>query len=303
MQRNRHNVGFSLTETAFVFEYPPMPPNIKHAQNILLAIWEFSGGARAVPDSFKKAFAAYDLVIAPNEFVAEQFRPSTATPVQVVPYLGVDTAHFTPIGEVADWAILFPGEAWVQDAKRIILMVGGTDLRHGWDVALEILKRLPNDVHLVAKWDTHYPVTQFHEAHDRLHILHKDFSDLAPLYRAADMFLLTARGVGFSLPTIEALACGLPVASTPLPPIRDFATDAVFFGEGGGYVPLGRHHVHNDCLPDWWEPDVESMVDAVERALSAEKRTTHDPAWVSQWSWNGIARRFAEELNLVPVQA
>jgi glycosyltransferase involved in cell wall biosynthesis len=296
--RNRHNHGVALTERCFAFEYPPQPVNLRHKFSSCLSIWEFGGGKRAVPASFVRTFREFDQVIVPNQFVYEQYREATTTPVRVVRYLGVDTAHYTLEGPKADWSALFPGETWMHSARKIILMVGGTDLRHGWDVALAILKRLPEDVHLVAKWDKHYPVIQFHDVHDRLHILHANLDDMAPLYRTADMFLMTARGVGFSLPVIEAIACGLPVASTPLPPIRDFATGQVIFGEGGSYKPLGIHHVHGDCLPDWWEPDVDSMHAATVQALTMPKALP--PAWWTVcWDWDGIAAEFKLELDLV----
>lgn len=293
--RNIHNDGPALTPLCIAFQYPPQPVNMRHVRQVGLSIWEFAGGAQAVPETFKAAFTAFDTIIVPNQFVYEQYAASTRTPVKVVRYLGVDIGHFTPTGPRADWSALFPGQSWVQQARQIILMIGGTDLRHGWDIALKVLAQLPEDVHLVAKWDTHYPVIQFHEAHPRLHILHRDLDDLAPLYRAADVFLLSARGVGFSLPTIEALACGTPVAATNLPPLREFATDRLVFASGGRYVPLGIHHVHTDCLPLWWEPDADSLLEAVQRALALPKQPP-SAEWCARWSWDGVAADFAREV-------
>lgn len=296
--RNQHNDGQELTPVCCAFEYPPQPVNLRHPFTICLSIWEFVGGARAVPDTFKDVFRSFDLIVVPNDFVLAQYAEATPRPVRAVRYLGVDPTQYTFAGPVADWEALFPGETWMKEARQVVLMVGGTDLRHGWDVALKVLKGLPDDVHIVAKWDKNYPVIQFHDAHPRLHIIHKSFDSLAPFYRSADVFLQTARGVGFSLPTIEALACGTPVASTPLPPIRDFATDRVIFGEGGHYVPLGIHHVHKDCRPYWLEPDADAMLDATLKALRLPKRAP-DADWLDRWSWDGVAREFAQELSLV----
>jgi len=289
--RNRHNINGDLTRLAVCNQYPPQPINVKHAVNACCSIWEFTG-PNAVPETFKKVFKDFDAVIVDNSFVYEQYCQATTTPVQIMRYLGVDPVEFSPAGTRVNWGALFPGDDWPDRARQIILMVGGTDLRHGWDVALAILRRLPEDVHLVAKWDVHYPEIQFNDVHERLHILHADLRSLAPLYRSADCFLMTARGVGFSFPVIEALACGLPVASTPLPPIRGYAPPGrVIFGEGGSYVPLGIHHCHDDCLPYWWEPDVDTMTEAVEQALTLPKQAP-GANWLARWSWDGAAEDF-----------
>ena len=289
--RNRHNFNGGLTRLVIANQFPPQAINVRHAVNVCASIWEFTG-PHAVPESFKKVFAGFDAVLVGNQFVYDQYCQATATPVHVIRYLGVDPVEFSPQGSRVNWGALFPGEDWPDNARQIILMVGGTDLRHGWDVALAVLRRLPDDVHLVAKWDVHYPEIHFGDTHERLHILHKDLGTLAPLYRSADMFLMTARGVGFSFPVIEALACGLPVASTPLPPIRDYApVGRVVFGEGGQYVPLGIHHAHDDCLPWWWEPDADGMYEATAQALALPKQAP-DADWLARWSWDGVAEDF-----------
>lgn len=297
--RNQHNLdwGPDLTDTCLAFQYPPAPLNIRHARNICLSLWEFWGGAAAVPDTFKAVFADFDLIVAPNEFVAANYRAATDTPVQVVPFLGVDVDHFTPDGPRADWAALFPGEAWVQDAQRIVLMVGGSDTRHGWDVAERVVAQMPDSVHLVAKLSKHYPRKLDEPDHPRIHKLYADLTDLAPLYRASDAYLMSARGVGFALPVIEALACGLPVASTDLPPIYDYATDAVVFAGGGEIVPLGVHHVHHDCRPYWLEPDADALADALLKALTRGK-VAPDADWRARWSWDARAQTLAQEVAL-----
>jgi len=58
--------------------------------------------------------------------------------------------------------------------------------------------------------------------------LHED--DIAALYRSCNLFVAPYRGEGFSLPTLEAMACGLPVVVT-----RGGATDD-FVGEGLGFL-------------------------------------------------------------------
>lgn len=296
--RNVHNGDWNTTLTPLLvqFRYPPSAPVLRHHRNVCLSLWEFWGGARAVPDSFKRAFAAYDLVVAPNQFVYEQYCQATKTPVRIARYLGVDAEHFSPDGPVADLRALFPGETWIEKAQKIVLMVGGSDKRHGWDVAQRVMDALPEQVHMIAKLSIHYPRKESEPEHPRIHKCTADLSDLAPLYRACDAFLLSARGVGFSLPAIEAMACGLPVASTNLPPVRDYATERVIVAQEGRVVPLGGHHVHHDCLPDWWEPDADALTDALLRALLLEKKAP--PAeWIAHWSWDAVAGEVLETLR------
>lgn len=299
VQRNVHNVGWGgdLTPLCVAFQYPPAPLNVRHERNVCLSLWEFAGGAQAVPDSFKRVFDTFDLVIVPNLFVYEQYRHATNTPIKVARFLGVDAEHFSPDGPVVDWAKLYPGESWWHDARRIVLMVGGSDARHGWDIAQRVIAQMPDDVHMVAKLSRHYPRKLSEPEHPRIHKLYADLHDLAPLYRACDAFLMSARGVGFALPVIEAMACGLPVASTPLPPIQDYATERVVFGWGGEYVPMGAHHVHHDCRPLWFEPDAHALANALRKALAMPKRAP-ESAWVAQWSWDAVARDVAKGIGL-----
>jgi glycosyltransferase involved in cell wall biosynthesis len=288
---NQHNVGDGpdITPICAAFEYPPRPVNVRHPLSLCFAIWEFGGGARAVPETFRRVFQTFDRVIVPNAFVQATFEHATETPIQVARYLGVNPEEFNPQVVPANWADLFPGETWMHDADRIILGVGGTDLRHGWDQALAALDQLPDGVHMVAKWDIHYPRIDYNIDHPRFHILHADLPSLAPLYRAADAVMLPARGVGFSLPALEALACGVPLASAALPPVREFATDYTVFAEGGSWHPAGIHHIHSDCLPDWWDTPLDSLIGALQQALTLPKRDAIDPEWIARWSWDGVA--------------
>jgi glycosyltransferase involved in cell wall biosynthesis len=290
VQVNKHNLGDSadLTPLAVAFEYPPVVLNVRHPVNVCLSVWEFGGGARAVPGTFKQAFADFDAVWVPNEFVRATYAEATPTPVRAVRFLGVDPQEFRPGVVPADWGDLFPGETWWRDA-RIVLGVGGTDLRHGWDIAFNALALLPPDVHLIAKWDTHYPRIDYRVDHPRFHILHRDLPSLAPLYRAADAVVISARGVGFSLPALEALACGAAVAATDLPPLREFATDRMIFAEGGHWRAAGIHHIHADCLPDWWETPPDALAAALSAALALPREGIQYVAWRDRWSWDGVA--------------
>ncbi|QOJ13632.1 MAG: glycosyltransferase [Planctomycetia bacterium] len=51
--------------------------------------------------------------------------------------------------------------------------------------------------------------------------------DLAPLYAAADALLLTSRTEGMPNAVLEAMAAGLPIVATDIPPIREVCRDGL----------------------------------------------------------------------------
>jgi hypothetical protein len=89
--------------------------------------------------------------------------------------------------------------------------------------------------------------------------------EIASLYRACDMFVSTYRGEGFSLPTLEAMASGLPVIVT-----RGGATDDFTNEENAWYInskPIvvnatDLNTKNNDmCL---LEPDFDEIVNTLQ---------------------------------------
>jgi glycosyltransferase involved in cell wall biosynthesis len=277
--RNVHNDGLGVTPLSVAHTYPLHPPNVRHAVNVGLAVWEFTG-PQGVPRSFAEAFQGFDLIGAPSEWVCEQFRAVTTTPVVRVQW-GINPAEFFPNGPRAT----LPPAA--QKAEHVLLWVGGTDRRHGYDVARAVMDRLPDTYHLIAKQSAHYPPDV--AEHPRVTVIRDDLVSLAPWYRAVDALLHTARGVGFSLPVLEALACGCPVASSDLPPLREYAPDERVAWAGGEWQPMGLHHIHRDCLPWWFEPDADALAGAAQQAVQMGRGI--DEAWRARWTWDAAAAR------------
>ncbi|MFP4687450.1 MAG: glycosyltransferase family 4 protein, partial [bacterium] len=54
-------------------------------------------------------------------------------------------------------------------------------------------------------------------------------SEMAALYRCADIFVLLTRAEGWGLPIVEALACGIPAISTNYGPMRDYLSETYAF--------------------------------------------------------------------------
>jgi glycosyltransferase involved in cell wall biosynthesis len=284
--RNQHNDGAEITPVCIAHIYPPRPVNVRHALNIALTAWEFAG-PRSLPRSFIEPLQSYDLVCAPAQWTADVISENIDRPVDVVPW-GVDPDEFTPEGDK------YPLEI---DDKIIVLWAGGTDKRHGFDVALQVIDALPETFHLVAKQSIHYPPDMVD--HPRVTIIRDDLPSMAPLYRAADVFLHSARGVGFALHVLEADECGLPIASTPLDAIRGFADHRVVFSDGGEWRHFD-HHLHTDCLPKWHEPDVESLADAVCRAYDLGR---WEERFSSAWTWDARAEHLEQVIERMRVTA
>ncbi|MBO9362830.1 MAG: glycosyltransferase family 4 protein [Thermoflexus sp.] len=100
--------------------------------------------------------------------------------------------------------------------------------------------------------------------------------DLPALYTGARLFIFPSLWEGFGLPMLEAMACGVPVACSDIPALREVAGEAAMF----------------------FDPrDVEGMA----RVLEVAWRRAEDPAWraaaqarAAQFSWQETAQRTLE---------
>ncbi|MBC7812042.1 MAG: glycosyltransferase, partial [Burkholderiales bacterium] len=197
--------------------FPPRsnrpPKGIKWAA---IQPWEYS----VMPTIYADALRHADEVWTPSNFSRAALLRSSVENVHVIPW-GVDSAFFSPFGETAP----------LPTTKRFkFLFVGGTIYRKGIDVLLESFCRAftaADDVCLVIKdaggslykgQTSAQLVQQWQSQTNTPEIVYLDQSltdaELGALYRACDVFVSPYRGEGFSLPTLESLACGLPVIVT-----------------------------------------------------------------------------------------
>lgn len=101
--------------------------------------------------------------------------------------------------------------------------------------------------------------------------------DLVALYHSADLFVYPSRYEGFGMPPAQALAVGVPVVASDIPPIHEVVQDS------GVLVP-----------PD----SVEAWVDAVGRILdtpaAAQRMVADGQSRAEEFSWASIARRYLD---------
>jgi len=290
--RNYHNDGDAIAEVLVSCHYPPRPSSMRHEINVCLSTWEFAG-PQGTPHSFLTAFEWYDRVYAMCKYSYDIFQENGVSNA-FDGYLGVDPDEFCPTGEEY--------ELDIPEGKVVLLWVGGTDKRHGFDIALKVAADLPDEYFLVAKQSVHYPP---HEAEgDNMLVLREDLPSLAPLYRRADILLHTARAAAPGLTVIEALACGLRVVSTPLPAVQELRTGDIVnkylqISSEEVRLELMEHHLHQDCLPYWIEPDHTYLVDAIRKIGVPPTRMPAITAteFGNLWSWDDSALRLMECLE------
>ncbi|MEM3551871.1 MAG: glycosyltransferase family 4 protein [Candidatus Bathyarchaeia archaeon] len=108
---------------------------------------------------------------------------------------------------------------------------------------------------------------------------------LAKLYSSADVFLLTSYAESFSLPPLEAMACGTPVVTTDCKGNRDYAISEA----NSLVVPPGN---------------VKETVEAVIRVLTSielrEKLAREGLKTAKQWNWDKVVDRFEQAIREMP---
>lgn len=152
------------------------------------------------------------------------YEAGVASPVFVVP-LGVDTDVFNPnAGRMAlpDNArgYRFLSVSWWGPRKGFDILIKAfvTEFTGADDVSLVISSRSHDNRPASKIAEEIKAIIRATGKTDRppvvLHSKITTDEELASLYNACDVFVLATRGEGFSLPIVEAAACGLPVIST-----------------------------------------------------------------------------------------
>lgn len=131
---------------------------------------------------------------------------------------------------------------------------------------------------LAGPWDPRYPLRLGEGVR---HVGMVPEEALPALYTGARLFVFPSLWEGFGLPVLEAMACGVPVACSDIPALREVAGEAARF----------------------FDPrDMESMAQVIEEAWDH----AGDPAWrarcraqAARFSWEETARRTLEAYQRV----
>ena len=162
---------------------------------------------------------------------------------------------------------------------RLVLSVGSIEERKNIRLAVEALRHLPEDIHLVAVGrQTGYSqkVLKAAEKQDlasRVHFLHGvPDDDLQALYQMAEVFVYPSRYEGFGIPIIEAIHSGLPVVA---------ATGSCLEEAGGP-----------DCLyvdPDDAEGLAAAIKESLHGATGREERISRSRDYVRRFEGSDVA--------------
>jgi glycosyltransferase involved in cell wall biosynthesis len=155
-------------------------------------------------------------------------------PVRVIPN-AADTHIFKPLGflEREEWRHLNGFQA----SDIILVFAGGEWARKGLDIAIQTLGKvpLPSVKLFVAGGDPDLRGFESlaSEVGVRERVIFGGFRrDLPTILGASDIFFFPSRYEAFSLATIEAAACGLPIVASRINGTEDFITP----GENGFFI-------------------------------------------------------------------
>ncbi len=158
--------------------------------------------------------------------------PSAVVADEVADYVRIDPARVVVIPEAAAPALTERGPAEVAAARAryglpsdYLVWVGGLQTPDPRK-RVAALAKAPRDLPLVLVGATK---PWAHELPDVTLTGHVSDDDLAAIFSGARALVFPSDDEGFGLPTVEALACGLPVVASDLPVLREVLGDRATF--------------------------------------------------------------------------
>jgi glycosyltransferase involved in cell wall biosynthesis len=177
-----------------------------------------------VKNSFlKRGYPAEKLLFCPYPVDLEAFQPALEPRPASRPFTLLHTGGLS----------LRKGAPYLFEAFRLIR-------QQVPDAVLRIKRHLRDDAEPVLKKYSDLPV----EWSDNL-----EFGDHVRRYQTSDLFLFPSIEDGFAFVVAEALACGLPVITTP----NTGASDLIQPGVNGEVVPIRDARGLADAALKWWE--------------------------------------------------
>lgn len=212
--------------------------------------------------------------------------------IRVIP-LGVDISHFHPaagsdkkdirsqLGIPEDAFVIGSfhkdGEGWKEGLKP--KMIKGPDIL--CDVLENVAEKHRIHVLLTGPARGYVKERLTRAGIDFTHRFLDNYLDIAPLYRALDLYLVTSRAEGGPKGILESMASGVPLVSTCM----GMAPDVIRSGENGQLADV---------------EDVDALAAFVQEIIDSPKRgemlATAAAADATAYDWRRIAERYYREL-------
>lgn len=282
-------------------QWPPKSEPPKGAKWVIMQPWEFS----QLRKDFAEFFAQADQIWTPSNYSRQCMINSGLdfNKVQIVPN-GIDPTIFKPIGD----------KYKLDTYKKLkFLYCGGTIYRKGIDILLRAYLKAFNkhdEVCLVVKdmggesfyrgQNAEQMISEIQKNPNAPEIIYiKDYlteEEIATLYRACDVFVSPYRGEGFSLPTLEAMACGLPVIVTEGGSTEDFTISTFSVKIPSEQKSIGNRIGEYELTGEAYllEPNEDELVEIIKRFYKSPNsflsRGLIASAYARQnWNWRNSA--------------
>jgi len=258
-----------------------------------------------IPRDWVEQANAMDEVWVPSHFNKETFeRSGVKRPIHVMP-LGVDIDYFhpfiqsSPLGDryvflsVFEWGerkapeILLKAynqEFSSKDDVLLVLKVTNTDPAVNIERQVDDMRLIPDRAPIVMIINQNIPT-----------------DEMGGLYRSCDCFVLPTRGEGWGMPTLEAMACGLPVISTYWSAQTEFLNDDVAYPlKVKGLIPAVAKCPYYKGWK-WADPDEEHLRTLMRRVYEnreeARAKGLRASVWAREkWTWLHSASRIKKRL-------
>jgi len=259
-----------------------------------------------IPADWVEQANALDEIWVPSHFNKETFAASGVNrPIEVMP-LGVDVNYFHPFIKareidsrfvfmsVFEWGERKAPEVLLKaynqefsndDDVLLLLKVNNTDPALNIERQVEAMRLLPDRAPVVIVLNHNVPSYQ-----------------MGSLYCSSDCFVLPTRGEGWGMPTLEAMACGLPVISTY------WSAQTEFFNQDVGYpievkrlIPAVAKCPYYEGF-EWADPDVDSLAALMRHVYENQEEARAKGLRASiaardRWTWLDAAGRIKDRLQ------
>lgn len=260
MEIDDPSIGRAIVNVSIPMKWIRIPEEMGgNRLNIGYTMLEVDGA----PDDWVAWMNSMDGLLVPTVFNEATFRKSgTAPPIGVVP-AAVNTNFFHPdvrpmktVG--GTFRVMSCFEWGERKGPELLLQAAGE--------AAQVLRKTGVELELILRCGSRvFEYTDEIAAASRkydfqISTMSKSFPELVmpSMYRAAHLFVLPTKGEGFGMPIAEAMACGVPVVTTPCSAVGTFFDEDVGYPVNWEWGPAKALCSYYNSF-NWAEPDPDHL--------------------------------------------